>query len=108
MAVLVTKLALFGFSVSLFNDAALLNVRRAIFTEASAALKQLAGLSQGLPGGVPADAFHGWVPGGDASLCIHGENTVGHRIDDSVDKTNIPDFMRFLVHDRIRLSFAVS
>jgi hypothetical protein len=78
MALLVTKLALFGFSVSLFNDTTLLNVRRAIFTEASAALKQLAGLSQGFPGGVPADAFHGWVPGRDVSLCIHGKNTVGH------------------------------
>lgn len=35
MTVLVAELALFGFSVSLFNDTALLYVRLAIFTEAS-------------------------------------------------------------------------
>jgi hypothetical protein len=39
VAVLVAKLALFGFRVSLFDDAALLNICRAVFAEATATLQ---------------------------------------------------------------------
>jgi hypothetical protein len=105
MAILMPHMALLGFRLPFFNDSAFFNTGRAILAKTAAALEQLAGFPQGLFGGIPADALHGRVPGGDSPTGIHGEHPVGHGVDNPVDESYIPDLMDLVGHGN--LSFKV-
>ena len=91
-------MTLLGFRLSFFHDPAFFNAGRTVFTKTAAALEQLAGFPQGLLGRIPADPLHGGVPGRNSAAGIHCEYAVGHRIDDPVDESHIPDLMDLFGH----------
>jgi hypothetical protein len=94
----VSQPAFFGLGNPLFDNLAFVDIRGTFLSETTAALEQGACLAQGLLGRVAADAFHSGVPGRNPPQGVHRKDTVGHGIDDHVEKTGVPDGMGLGFH----------
>jgi len=95
-AVAVPQVAFLGFGLAPPDEPAFLQSGRADLVDAAAELKHVAGPSDRIGCGISADRFHGRIPGGDAAAAVQGENTLGHAVDDLLNKPAI----KFLLKDR--------
>ena len=98
MTVLVPQQTFLGLGLTDLQNTAFFNVCRTVFAKASATLQQLTGLTQRLGGGIAADPFHGWIPGRNSPLVIHGKHPIGHAIDNPINKAGVPYIVGFFGH----------